>query len=130
MKRLLVVSFLAFAFVPLAFAQQTDQKEAALKLQPGAYYWTGSSWSLMQQITAYGGGFKRRAAIFVPTLAPRVVLDFRDERAPVQIGDGTPLFCVKFAVIPPYTPYASYSPSGSEIVVVRSACRTRLRVAT
>lgn len=120
MRRLLAVFLLAFAFVPTAFAQEASRKEAALKLQPGAYYWTGASWSLMQQITAYGGGFKHGEAIFVPTLAPRIVLDFRDARAPVQVSEETPLFCFKFAVIPPGMPYAPYSPSGREIVVVRS----------
>ncbi|HKF50864.1 MAG TPA: hypothetical protein VKB26_01010 [Candidatus Acidoferrales bacterium] len=120
MKRLLAVFLLTFALAPAAFTQEANQKEAALKLQPGAYYWTGSSWNLMDQITAYGGSASHVARMIVPGLVPQFALDFRDARAPVQVSDATPLFCFKFAVVPPGTPYAPYSPSGREIVVVRS----------
>jgi hypothetical protein len=97
-------------------AQSPDAKEAAAKLQPGTYYWTGASWTPMQQITMSGGGAKHTAKMFVPGLTPQIVWTFRDPKAPVQIKEAMPLFCVKFIAMQPGTPYA---PSGRDIVIVR-----------
>jgi hypothetical protein len=99
-----------------ASAQTPNPNDAASNLQPGTYYWTGTSWSALQQITMSGGGTKHAAKMFVPGLTPQMVWTFRDPQAPVQIKDGTPLFCFKFIAMPPGTPYA---PSGRDIVIVR-----------
>lgn len=99
-----------------ASAQSPTPKEAATKLQPGTYYWTGVSWTPMQQITMSGGGAKHTAKIFVPGLTPQMVWTFRDPQAPVQVKEVVPLFCFKFIAMPPGMPYA---PSGRDIVIVR-----------
>jgi hypothetical protein len=99
-----------------AVAQAPDLKAGALQLQPGAYVWTGASWSPMQQITLAGGGSKHMAKMFVPGLTPQMVWTFRDPRAPVQVENGMPLFCFKFIAIPPGLPYA---PSGRDLLIAR-----------
>jgi len=117
-------SFLRFlvclAFVSsivLATPGQSDSaKESALKLQAGTYYWSESTWTLMQQITMSGGGTKHAAKMFVPGLTPQIVWTFRDSAAPVQVEDARPQFCVKFMAALAGTPYA---PSGRDIVLVR-----------
>src|SRR5580658_8491753 len=117
-------SFLCF-FVCLALVssivlatpgQSDSAKESALKLQAGTYFWSGSTWSPMQQITMSGGGTKHAAKMFVPGLTPQMVWTFRDSAAPVQVEDARPQFCVKFLAALAGTPYA---PSGRDIVLVR-----------
>jgi len=93
-----------------------DQKDAAAKLQPGTYYWTGNGWAAMQPITMSGGGMKHVAKVFVPGLTPQMVWTFRDSQAPVQIEGQSPQFCVKFLSVVAGIPYA---PSARDIVVVR-----------
>jgi hypothetical protein len=100
----------------VAVAQSPDPKAAALHLQPGAYVWTGASWSPMQQITMAGGGAKHMAKVFVPGLTPQMVWTFRDSKAPVQVADGMPLFCFKFFAVMPGLPY---SPSGRDLLIAR-----------
>jgi hypothetical protein len=98
------------------FGQSADQKETAAKLQPGAYYWSGTAWGAMQSITMSGGGSKHMAKMLVPGLTPQMVWTFRDPRAPIQLADGTPLFCFKFFAVQPGMPYA---PTGRDIVIAR-----------
>jgi hypothetical protein len=111
--RTALIAVLALAGI---FAQLADEKETAAKLQPGAYYWTGTAWTAMQPITMSGGGSKHVAKMLVPGLTPQIVWTFRDAKAPVQVPDGKPLFCFKFITVPPGTPYA---PSGRDIVIAR-----------
>jgi hypothetical protein len=99
-----------------ASAQSPNPKDAATKLQPGTYYWTGASWTPMEQISMSGGGAKHTAKMFVPGLTPQMVWTFRDPKAVLQIKEAVPLFCAKFIPMPPGTPYA---PSGRDIVIVR-----------
>ena len=101
---------------PFPTGTPADQKDAAAKLEPGAYYWTGNEWAALQPITMSGGGPKHMAKAFVPGLTPQVVWTFRDSQAPVQIQGQSPLFCVKFSPVMAGTPYA---PSARDIVVVR-----------
>ena len=61
-------------------------KEAATKLQPGTYYWTGEAWHSMEQITMSGGGTKHMAKVFVPGLTPQMVWTYRGATAPVQVA--------------------------------------------
>ena len=68
-----------------ALGQSDSAKETALKLQAGTYYWIGSAWSPMQQITMSGGGMKHAAKMLVPGLTPQVVWTFRDSTAPVKV---------------------------------------------
>jgi hypothetical protein len=91
-------------------------KKSAANLQPGAYYWSGNSWTPMQQITMSGGGATHMGKMFVPGLTPQMVWTFRDPHAPVQVQRGLPLFCFKFLALPPGMPYA---PSGRDIVIAR-----------
>jgi len=93
-----------------------DRRDAAARLEPGTYYWTGNEWAVLQPITMSGGGPKHMAKAFVPGLTPQVVWTFRDSQAPVQIQGQSPLFCVKFSPVMAGTPYA---PSARDIVVVR-----------
>jgi hypothetical protein len=112
-----IVSLAFVSFIVLPPPGQSDTaKESALKLQAGTYYWTGSAWSPMQQITMSGGGTKHAAKMFVPGLTPQVVWTFRDSTAPVQVTDARPQFCFKFYNSLAGTPYA---PSGRDIVLVR-----------
>src|ERR1700747_1610493 len=83
-----------------------DQKDAAAKLQPGTYYWTGNGWAAMQPITMSGGGMKHVAKVFVPGLTPQMVWTFRASQAPIQIQGQNPLFCVKFSPVMAGKPYA------------------------
>jgi len=108
--------FCAFASAVSIPQQPVNPKEAATKLQPGAYYWTGASWAPMQQITMSGGGAKHTAKVLVPGLTPQMVWTFRDSQAPIQVKEPIPMFCFKFLAMPPGMPYA---PSGRDIVIVR-----------
>jgi len=114
-KFVLTVAVCAIASLATV-AQSPDPKAAALQLQPGAYVWTGASWSPMQQITMAGGGTKHMAKVFVPGLTPQMVWTFRDSQAPVQVADGLPLFCFKFFAVMPGLPY---SPSGRDLLIAR-----------
>ena len=109
-----VLLFVCFAFPTIS--QSLAPKDAAAKLQPGAYYWARAAWTPMQSITMSGGGSKHMAKMLVPGLTPQMVWTFRDPKAPVQVPDGKPLFCFKFIEVPAGTPYA---PSGRDIVIVR-----------
>lgn len=117
-------SFLKFLFcltfassIALSAPGQSDTaKESALKLQTGTFYWNGSDWKPMQQITMSGGGTKHATKMFVPGLTPQMVWTFRDAAAPVQVAESRPLFCFKFFASLAGTPYA---PSGRDIVLVR-----------
>jgi len=93
-----------------------DPKEAAAKLQPGAYLWNGNSWSPMQTINMSGGGAKHMGKVLVPGLTPQMVWTFRDANAPVHLENGKPTFCVKLYPFPSGLPYA---PSGRDIVIAR-----------
>jgi hypothetical protein len=86
-----------------------ESRAEAAKLQPGTYYWTGSAWQPMEQINMSGGGTKHAAKMFVPGLTPQFVWTFRDARAPVQVADEKPTFCVKSVELPPGVP-SPYSP--------------------
>ena len=97
-------------------APDPNPKDAAVKLQTGAYVWIGGSWKAMQQISMSGGGSKHIAKMFVPGLTPQMVWTFRDSEAPIQLNDGKPLFCFKFISLPPGVPYAQ---SGRDIVIAR-----------
>lgn len=108
--------FLALAMSSSAVGQSTNPKEAATKLQPGTYYWAGDTWTPMQSITLAGGGAKHVGKMFVPGLTPQMVWTFREREALIQIKDATPIFCVKFMIVPPGTPYA---PSGRDIIIAR-----------
>ena len=112
----LVCLALVFSSVFAAPGQSDSAKESALKVQAGTYYWSESTWTLMQQITMSGGGTKHAAKMFVPGLTPQIVWTFRDSAAPVQVEDARPQFCVKFMAALAGTPYA---PSGRDIVLVR-----------
>lgn len=92
------------------------QKQSAVKLTPGTYYWNGTAWTMMLQINSSGGGLKHVGKMFVPGLTPQMVYTFRDPQAPVQLKQPMPMFCVKFIAMQPGTPYA---PTGRDIVVVR-----------
>jgi len=117
--RLLLLSTCAVPFVfglLLAQSQSKDSKEEAAKLQPGTYYWSDDAWHRMEQINMSGAGGKHTAKLLVPGLTPQIVLTYRGARAPVQIKEDKPLFCVKFIEVPPGTLYA---PSPRDIVVAR-----------
>ena len=94
----------------------TDPQSAAAKLQPGTYRWTGREWLAMQSISMSGGGGKHMAKMLVPGLTPQMVWTFHDGRAPIQLRDGKPLFCVKLMVVPAGTPYA---PNGRNLTIVK-----------
>jgi hypothetical protein len=78
----------------------SEPQSAAAKLQPGTYLWTGKEWQAMQSITMSGGGGKHMAKMLVPGLTPQMVWTFHGGRAPVQVQDGKPLFCVKLWSFP------------------------------
>jgi hypothetical protein len=100
----------------IAHAQSVNPREEAAKLQPGTYYWTGSAWQPMEQINMSGGGIKHAAKMFVPGLTPQMVWTFRDARAPVQLADEAPMFCVKAMELPAGIP----SPySARDLVIAR-----------
>jgi hypothetical protein len=65
--------------------------------------------SRAEQINMSGGGTKHAAKMFVPGLTPQFVWTFRDARAPVQVADEKPTFCVKSVELPPGVP-SPYSP--------------------
>jgi len=98
----------------LANHQSSDPKAAALKLQPGAYLWTGASWSPLQHITLAGGGSKHIAKMCLPGLTPQMVWTFRDSRAAGQVAEEIPLFCFKFISVSP-----PYAPSGRDLFIAR-----------
>jgi hypothetical protein len=100
----------------IAQGQSANPREEAVKLQPGTYYWIGSSWQPMQQITLSGSGAKHLGKMFVPGLTPQMVWMFRDARAPVQVNEWRPVFCVKIVELPPGTPYA---PSVRDLLIAR-----------
>jgi hypothetical protein len=56
------------------------------------------------------------AKVFVPGLTPQIVWTFRDGRAPVQLQDGKPLFCVKLFALPAGYPYA---PNGRNLAIIK-----------
>jgi hypothetical protein len=93
-----------------------DPQSAAAKLQLGTYLWTGKEWATMQSISMSGGGGKHMAKVFVPGLTPQMVWTFHDGRAPIQLEDGKPLFCVKLVIVPAGTPYAQ---NGRNLTVVK-----------
>lgn len=51
---------------------------------------------MIEQINMSGGGMKHAGKMLVPGLTPQMVWTFRDARAPVQVVNATPLFCVRF----------------------------------
>jgi hypothetical protein len=120
MRILPVRSVLIFAALILsqgiAHAQSANPREEAGKLQPGTYYWSGPSWQPMQQITMSGSGAKHVGKMFVPGLTPQMFWMFRDARAPVQVIESRPVFCVKSIDLPPGTPYA---PSARDLLIAR-----------
>jgi hypothetical protein len=93
-----------------------DPKLEAVKLQVGAYLWTGSAWQPLQRINMAGGGAKHVGKMLVPGLTPQMVWTFRDSQAPVQVADGKPLLCFKFTPGLENTPYA---PSARDLMIVR-----------
>jgi hypothetical protein len=95
---------------------ENPREYSARQLQPGTYYWTQGAWHLMQQLTMSGGGAKHMAKVFVPGLTPQIVWTFREPKAPVQVKESQPLFCVKFFTVPPGLPYA---PSPRDIAIAR-----------
>ncbi len=115
---LFVLSVYGTTAIPQAPAPTitASQSDAAAKLQPGAYLWNGSSWSSMQTINMAGGGAKHMGKMFVPGLTPQIVWTFHDASAPVHLGNGKPIFCVKFYAVQPGMPFA---PSGRDIVIAR-----------
>lgn len=88
---------LCFLFVtPAVLAQSANPIDAASKLEPGAYYWAGTSWNAMKHIKASGTITKHWKRMLVPGLAPQVLWKYRNAQASIQIHGGTPLFCMKF----------------------------------
>jgi hypothetical protein len=95
---------------------QSPREYSAMQLQPGTYYWTEGAWHLMQQLNMSGGGAKHMAKVFVPGLTPQIVWTFREPKAPVQVKESQPVFCVKFFALPSGLPYA---PSPRDIAIAR-----------
>jgi hypothetical protein len=88
-------------------AASLSREELAKQLEPGAYYWSEGAWLPLQQLSSSGGGTKHAAASAVIGLTPQMVVTFRDAKAPVQLHESQPLFCVKFYDVPvgaPFTP--------------------------
>jgi hypothetical protein len=93
MKRLAKVAIFAWALVfvgfgvAIGFAQPADPKEEAAKLEPGAYYWTGSAWQPLEPLTWSANGVKKTDKSYV--------FSYRHPEARVQITGASPLFCFK-----------------------------------
>ncbi len=56
------------------------------------------------------------AKMLVPGLTPLMVWTFHGGRAPVQVQDGKPLFCVKLMVVPAGVPFAV---NGRNLTIVK-----------
>lgn len=106
--------------IPIAAAAQIsappDPKAEAVKLQIGAYYWTGAAWQPLQRTNMAGGGTKHMGKMLVPGLTPQIVWTFRDSQAPVQVTDAKPLLCFKFT---PGLANTAYAPSARDLVIAR-----------
>lgn len=71
-----------------SFAQSVpDPKAEAVKLLPGAYYWTTMGWQAMEPLEWSANGVKRtgKSSVWI----------YRHSQAHVQLKETTPLFCYK-----------------------------------
>lgn len=113
MKRLAKLRIFAWVLVfagfglAIAFAQSADPKEAAAKLEPGAYYWAGTAWQPLEPLTWSANGVKKDGKSYV--------WSYRHPQARVQLTGRSPLFCFK-SIAAPGDPNA---PSSPNIVIAR-----------
>jgi hypothetical protein len=91
----LVCVFLVAA-APRLFSQSTDPAAEALKLMPGAYYWTGMNWQALEPLEWSANGIKRIGKISVWI--------YRHPQARVQLKEATPLFCYRLPEASPGSP--------------------------
>jgi len=82
----------------IAFAQSPKPNEEAAKVEPGAYYWTGTAWQPLEPLTWSANGVNKAGKSFVWT--------YRHPEARVQLTEGSPLFCYKFIEAAPGSPNA------------------------
>jgi hypothetical protein len=106
-KTRIFASALLFAGLAAAisFGQSPDPKEAAARLEPGAYYWTGIAWQPLEPLTWSANGVKKVGKLFVWA--------YRHPEARVQITGRSALFCLKFIAAA-----GSPSPPSSQSVVI------------
>lgn len=106
---------------PPATATETplSREQLAVKLGPGTYYWSDGTWIPLQQLTSSGGGAKHTTVAAVFGLLPQTVLTFRDPKAPLQIHENQPLFCVRLYDAPPGTLGVPPTPTVRDVAIAR-----------
>ena len=89
-------------------AQTPDPKAEAAKLQPGAYYWTGVSWSALEPLEWSANGIKNigRSSVWM----------YRHPKARVQLKEAMPLFCYR---LPESTPGETAQSPPPDLVIAR-----------
>ena len=91
-----LVCVLLVSVAPRLFGQSPDPAVEALKLLPGAYYWTGMNWQALEPLEWSANGIKRIGKVSVWI--------YRHPQARVQVKETAPLFCYRLPEASPGSP--------------------------
>jgi len=103
-----VLALLWLLATTVSFAQSPDPKAEAVKLMPGAYYWTGTNWRALEPLEWSANGIKKNGKSSIWT--------YRHSEAQVQFKEATPLFCYR---LPEEGPNSSNRSSLEGLVIAR-----------